>query len=250
MSRTSQLVRGMLLSALVTGPAVAQTGGDADPVEALAAQGLECFQKRDFNCAVDKYREAYRIEPVAALLYNIAFIYDKKLEQLQLARDYYFRYVKAPDPDPDTKLAALERIVEIDQILKDRTPDPKDDPDPPPPPPPPPPDDTQLYAGWATLGAGVLIGGVGGVFGLLASQAADTQSSTTDPGEWNDIRDSAPTQAVIGDIGMIVGGAAIVTGLVLVLTHDDGTQPATEAGASLQVAPSASGFGLSIGGAF
>lgn len=249
MSRTSQLVRGMLLSALVTGPAAAQTGGDADPVEALAAQGLECFQKRDFNCAVDKYREAYRIEPVAALLYNIAFIYDKKLEQLQLARDYYFRYVKAPDPDPDTKLAALERIVEIDQILQTKKPDPKDEPKQPPPPPPPP-DKTQLYAGWATLGAGVVIGGLGGVFGLLASQAADTQSSTTDPAEWNDIRDSGPTQALIGDIGMAVGGAAVIAGLVLVLTYDEGDSAKPETGASIQVAPSASGLGLIIGGSF
>ncbi len=255
MSLTSQLVRGMLVSALVVGPAAAQTG-DADPVEALAAQGLECFQARDFNCAIDKYKQAYAIEPVAALLYNIAFIYDKQLDDtldnIKLARDYYFRYAKAPDPDPETKIAALERIIELEAEIRKREGDIKKPEKPIEPPKPElvPPPKTQLYAGWATLGTGVVLAGVGGVFGVLAGQSATNaweEASTLE--DQNAARDAAKTQALIADLGMAVGGAAVVTGLILVLTYDDTPIPKTEV-TGVRVGPSTHGVGLSIGGAF
>lgn len=261
MSLTSQVARGMLLGALVMGPAAAQTGGDAgaeDPVEALADRGLKCFQARDFECAVKAYREAYQFEPLAPLLYNIAFIYDKKLDEPALALDYYRRFVNAPDAPTETKLAAYERIVElqpiVDKIEQDKRkgapgPGPGPGQGDPQPPPPPPPDDTQATVGWITVGVGGALLATGGIFALLADQDATTQDSTTDPVEWNDLRDSGPTKALVADIGMAVGGAAVIAGLIVVLTADDSPAPA-EAEPKVTVGPSASGVGLSIGGAF
>ena len=118
MSLTSTVAKGLLLGALAVGPAAAQNPGGADagaedPIEQLADRGLRLFQAGDFKGAVKAYREAYQFEPVGALLYNIAFIYDKKLDDPLLALDYYRRFVNAPDADRDTRLAAYERIVEL-----------------------------------------------------------------------------------------------------------------------------------------
>lgn len=252
MRLTSQIARGLLAGALMVGPAAAQPAGDAgataDPVEKLANEGLDCYQKGDFLCAVKKYRKAYQFEPVGALLYNIAFIYDGKLDDKQLALDYYRRFVNAPDADADTRLAAYERIVELQSDLAKKTPPPPPPGPVKPPPPPPPP-----VAGWATVGIGGALLVTGGVFGLLASNAATTQEETSDGAEWNDLRDSGPTQALIADISLGLGAAAVITGLVLVLTHDGETPveaKASEEKTGVRIGPSPDGLGFSLGGTF
>lgn len=260
LSLTSNVAKGLLLGALAVGPAAAQGTGGADaaaedPIEQLADRGLRLFQAGDFKGAVKAYREAYQFEPVGALLYNIAFIYDKKLQDYQLALDYYRRFVNAPDADQGTRISAYERIIEIRDLIEEQekarggtgnagnqgtnpgTPTP----------PPPPPESNQALIGWIVAGSGAGVAILGGVFGLLASQThADFEEANAAdrPG----LRDTGESQALIADIGMGVGAAAIITGLVLVFTAPDA--PETTESTGVQIGPSATGFGLSIGGAF
>jgi tetratricopeptide (TPR) repeat protein len=249
LSLTSNVAKGFLLGALIISPAAAQVPGAAgasaeDPIEQLADRGLRLFQASDFKGAVKAYREAYQFEPVGALLYNIAFIYDKKLNDPQLALDYYRRFVNAPDADRDTRLAAFERIVEITEELAEKTPVP-------PPittPPPPPPDDSQRLIGWIVAGSGAGIAVLGGVFGILASQTHSDFEASGDAVERRDLRDTGETQALVADVGLGLGAAAIIAGLVLVFTADDA--PAAAEATGVRVGPSDSGLGLSIGGSF
>lgn len=259
LSLTSNVAKGLLLGALAVGPAAAQGTGGADaaaedPIEQLADRGLRLFQAGDFKGAVKAYREAYQFEPVGALLYNIAFIYDKKLEDYQLALDYYRRFVNAPDADQGTRISAYERIIEIRDLLEELK-EVKggtgaegggDDP-PPTKPPPPPPESNQALVGWIVTGTGAGVAILGGVFGLLASQThADFEEANA--ADRPDLRETGESQALIADIGMGVGAAAIITGLVLVLTAPDA--PETTEATGVHIGPSATGFGLSIGGAF
>lgn len=252
MSLTSNVAKGLLLGALAVGPAAAQNPGGADagaedPIEQLADRGLRLFQAGDFKGAVKAYREAYQFEPVGALLYNIAFIYDKKLNDPLLALDYYRRFVNAPDADRDTRLAAYERIVELTQEQLDRE---RQQPKPPQTPPeqqPKPVESSQRLVGWIVAGSGAGVALLGGVFGLLASQTHAEFEDAVDVGDRKDLRETGETQALIADIGLGVGAAALITGLVLVFTAEDA--PAATA-TGLRVGPSADGFGLSIGGSF
>lgn len=249
MSLTSNVAKGFLLGALIISPAAAQVPDAAatsaeDPIEQLSDLGLRLFQAGDFKGAVKAYREAYQFEPVGALLYNIAFIYDKKLDDPQLALDYYRRFVNAPDADRDTRLAAFERIVEITEELAEKTPVTP----PVTPPPPPPPDNSQRLIGWIVAGSGAGIAVFGGVFGILASQTHSDFEASGDAVERRDLRDTGETQALMADIGLGVGVAAIIAGLVLVFTAEDA--PAAAEATGVRIGPSDSGLGLSIGGSF
>ncbi len=259
LSLTSNVAKGLLLGALAVGPAAAQGTGGADaaaedPIEQLADRGLRLFQAGDFKGAVKAYREAYQFEPVGALLYNIAFIYDKKLEDYQLALDYYRRFVNAPDADQSTRISAYERIIEIRDLLEEGVDEGGETGSQgggttttPPPPPPPPPESNQALVGWIVAGTGAGVAIVGGVFGLLASQThADFEEANA--ADRPDLRETGESQALIADIGMGVGAAAIITGLVLVFTAPDA--PETTEATGVHIGPSATGFGLSIGGAF
>ncbi|MCA9540372.1 MAG: tetratricopeptide repeat protein [Myxococcales bacterium] len=264
MSLTSDVAKGVLLSALVIGPVAAQPAGgepsNQDVIAQLASRGLEYFQQGKFREAVSAYQEAYRYEPVGALLYNIAFIYDKKLEDYDLAIDYYRRFVNAPDADPDTRLAAYERLQVLyeQKIEKGKTVAP-------PvattvtPPPPPPDDKGQRIAGWVTLGTGVALMGVGGAFGLMAlGTQSDYDDAANDAKKRQDLRDQGEQQALIADVAIGVGAAAAVTGAILLLTADgppeapaktDKAEAAPAGGVGFMPTPEG-GFGFSLSGTF
>jgi len=252
----------VLLSALAIGPVAAQpTGGEPsnqDVIAQLASRGLEYFQQGKFREAVSAYQEAYRYEPVGALLYNIAFIYDKKLEDYDLAIDYYRRFVNAPDADPDTRLAAYERLqVLYEQKIEKGKATPPPAATPVTPPPPPPDDKGQRIAGWVTLGTGVVLMGVGGTFGLIAlGTQSDYEDAANDAKKRKDLRDQGKQEALIADVAIGVGAAAAVTGAILLLTAEG---PPEEAPAKTEAAPAGGvgfmptpegGFGFSLSGTF
>ena len=49
--------------------------------------------------AIATYMKAYEISKAAAILYNIAAIYDRKLHERTLAIEYFRRYLQAPDAE-------------------------------------------------------------------------------------------------------------------------------------------------------
>ena len=96
----------------------------ADRVEALAQEASELVRSGEFHGGSGRYEEAYGIEPAAALLYNIAFVYDRKLDDPRSARAYYERYLLAPDAEPDGSARARHRLVDLKRVA-DRAPEPE-----------------------------------------------------------------------------------------------------------------------------
>lgn len=230
---------GLLLAlGLVLGPAgsaVAAPGEDTTArIEALATKAAREYQAGNFVDAVELYLEAYRLGEAAALLYNVAVIYDKKVKDPELAVQYYRRYVAAPDADPAAASRATKRIQELkaeqaEAEAKRRAAErakAKAALAPPAAPAsvatraaPPPESDTTL--GWVVTGVGVVALGVGAGFGVSAAADGDSFEQSTDLVEKQALRDDGKQKALIADILMGVGGAALVTGVILILTADE-----------------------------
>lgn len=245
---TAALALPLLAISLAFGPAHAQPaeGGDetVQQVEALAERARGLYKEGEFGKAVAVYLEAYKLQPNAAVLYNVAVIYDKKLKEADLAIDFYRRYIGSPDADP----AAVQRATARLQTLKAEREAQREaelatlgndegQNDPPPPPPPAPRSSTQATAGWVLVGTGLASLTGGAVVGYLASDTADQFSASTNLSEKQDLRDTAETRALVADVLLGVGAVAALTGALLVAL-DDG--PA-EGSARLMVGPTLGG---------
>ena len=228
----------------------------AKDVEMLAADARKLFQEERFDEAISAYLKAYRLAPAGALLYNVAFIYDKKLAERDLAIDYYRRYIRSPDADPDVVERATTRIGELKtekEPIKgpvNRPLDTKDTGAPgnslPPRVDPPPARPWQWTAGWVTLGVGGAILAAGVTFGVLAKGTHDDFGAATDFARKQDLQSTGQREALIGDICMATGLAAITAGLVLALTAPPGTE--TTEGVRVGAAPLDGGGIVMFGG--
>jgi len=103
-----------LASALVTSPARA-----ADPptptatAEQLAEEAYQQHASGKEAEAIATYLRAYELSHAAAILFNVATIYDRKLRERGLAEDFYRRYLGAPDAEPELTRKATERLTAL-----------------------------------------------------------------------------------------------------------------------------------------
>jgi hypothetical protein len=118
-------------------------------------------------------------------------------------------------------------------------------------PPPPEQQSNRRKVGWILAGAGAAVAVGGLAVGFLAKSAADGSNSDCfpdgfcDPSGY-DARHTAQVEALISTVMVSAGGAAVITGLILVLTAPKHHAP--EPSARLWIAPSVGGW--AIGGTF
>src|SRR5690606_995281 len=96
--------------------AVSADATNADGIEraeAYAAAAYEAYSREDYAQAVALYLEAYAASPTAAILYNVARIYDTALHDATLAIRHYERYVSAPDADVYRAARARARLAQL-----------------------------------------------------------------------------------------------------------------------------------------
>lgn len=227
-------------------------------IEALAAEGAAAYDAKDYEKAVKLYLDAWKLDPVAgiALLYNIAVIYDYHIQDPRLARTYYRRYLESPDADPGLlpkateRLAAMEaRIAEEAAAAAASTVTPPEQPAPPVTPPAEVPAAVEPapLTGAVTpvsprgsssgpllvMGTGAALTLIGGAFGVLTLGQHAEFETNADPDEKARLRDSGRTYGTVADIGIGVGLATVVGGLIWYLA-DDGDAPES---AGVQVTP-------------
>lgn len=223
MHRLGLLARWLVL-ALVLAP-LARAEDVKSQVEDAAARAYELVNKGQFSEAVALYQKAYELAPTAALLFNIATIYDKKLQDHDRAADYYRRYIKADDADGQLIKKATLRLeafkAESDNgLVRPTIVSPVTT--------------TADAPGagplpvwkWVSLGAGVAVAGAGGV--VLALGLNDYATVTKAPGystpdaiiqltraqALKAIADGT-TKKTIGIVMLGVGGALVATSVVL-----------------------------------
>lgn len=210
--------------------------GPSEEVEAVVAEAVTKFQAKEYEAAVVLFEQAYEMSPEPNYLYNIGRVYEES-GNLEKAVEFYGRFVKLGEVDLGAREVALERLRVLrgvleetaekpDEPIPDETPDEVDDPtgaeptddeevqDPVPDEPKKP--DGMRIAGFVLLGVGVGAVAGGGAFGALAlARENDLNTLAT-----LETRDSAVTRgkrnALAADILFGVGGAMVVTGVVLV----------------------------------
>ena len=218
-----------IVLALVLGlanPAGAQPA--ANPVEALAQRATAEYEAGNFVKAVELYREAYAVGKVSTILYNIALIYDRKIGDAELAMEFYRQYLATPDADPKASSRAMARLQALkaeqakaqaaarkaeeerraaeakrreDEAKALAASQQRE-----------PPRETGsglATGGWILTGVGVAALGGGVFFGLSASQDADDFKASRSLSEKKSLRDDGEGKALIADILMGAGAAAI-----------------------------------------
>lgn len=228
-----------LTGALWAGSALAAPDDTTARIEALAQSASARYKAGDFTEAVEMYLEAYRLGKAAALLYNVAVIYDRKIKDPELAITYYRRYIAAPDADPSAasratvrvqtlktqqaeadakrraeELAAAERRKEAAEARRAPPVAPRSvastaqpaEPD--------------RMVGWIVTGVGAVALGVGAGFGVGAAADQEAFDESELLNEKQDLRDSGQQKALFADVLMGVGAAALITGVVLLVTAE------------------------------
>lgn len=250
--------------------AVPTEGADDDAsrvtqVEQLAEAGRRAYEVGDFATAVSRYVEAFHIGQTPALLYNIAFIYDRKLGESDVAISYYRRYIESPGADEAVvkralvRLEALEHTIEIVDDAPPRIesiPVAEEQPS----------KTSRLMAGprtpsdavdvpsveqsveqshggastaaWLTLTGGVVVLGAGVAMGFLAARSSAAFEKSTDLQDKLALRQTGRNQAIAADVLMGTGVASVALGVLWVALS--GTS-ADDSSASLHVHPKSEG---------
>jgi hypothetical protein len=81
--------------------------------EQLAEQAYQQHASGKEAEAIATYLRAYELSHAAAILFNVATIYDRKLRERGLAEDFYRRYLGAPDAEPELTRKATERLTSL-----------------------------------------------------------------------------------------------------------------------------------------
>lgn len=217
-------------------PDGAETGSteqEKDKATELSDQAIAKFQAKDYQGAVDLFNQAYEIDPNPNYLFNIGRVYEEAGD-LEKAVEFYAKFVKQPGVDLDSREVALDRLKVLRAIVEETAEkkppeEPKDKPEDKPATDQPPPPDPELeqakrkkktlrVAGFAVLGvgAGALIGGA--VAGGLAQSDFNRAEPGPDvtPADSQDLLAGAKTKALAADVLFGVGGALVLTGVILV----------------------------------
>lgn len=165
----------------------------AEPTAAeLSDQAYERYEAADFPGAIALYMKAYALNVDSRILFNVAQIYDKKVQDRDLALEYYRRYLKSTTTEVDLVRKATERVTELQRQLDEK---PKSEP----------------AAPTASASAKPSAGPV-------APTAAPT--ATTGPAE--EPAPSRPYWIGYGTAGLLVAGAAVTGALALSASGDLG----------------------------
>lgn len=252
-------------------PTDGDNAGEVRAAEDYASQAYAAYSKKDYAAAVALYLKAHAAAPSAAVLYNIAKIYDSKLQDRQLAMTFYRRYVSDPGAEPDLVRTANQRLTalrEAEFAAQDATPEssaPKRTTAP-----------TETKSAQTpavgqpgesnsgmtgTQVSGLVVGtlglvglGIGAGFGLAAKSDNDEAKSLCDGNACTsqagvDAAESASSNAAISTIGFAAGGALLLSGTILLLAGGH-SSPEKDKVSRVQVLPNAGrdSFGVQMSG--
>ena len=255
--------------AAATGSADAASEADSDPlpplpVERLAERGVELYRAGKHARALKYFLEAYRLDPIPDLLFNIAKVYEAQ-DEPGLAIEYYQQYVttegtraslrakaqrrvralrvevKRKEEEARAEAARAEAEREAEEERRRRAAAARAG------------SGAWRTAGWVALGVGAACLASGATYGYLSRRS----QSAFDDASWlqdkRTLRERAERRALIADAsfaGAAVAGALGVTLLLLATPADD---PAPSDTASVQLGPvlvPGQVLGLVVGGSF
>jgi tetratricopeptide (TPR) repeat protein len=234
----------------------AQAPTDVSKAETYASEAFEAYSNKDYQEAVVLYLKALEAAPSADVLFNLAKIYDSKLNDRELAMKFYRRYIADPGAEPERVRQANTRLAELRELelaasekpaaVAATTAQPQtsgsggDQTSLPPS------RDRDGLTGmqWAGIATGLVgLGGVavGTVFGFSAKSDADKAKQQCDGNACRtqsgvDAAEDASSKATISTVGFAAGGALTVVGAILLLAGGS-SGPAERDTARLSIIP-------------
>lgn len=189
----------------------------------LSEQAYGRYEAGDFPSAVALYMKAYALTVDSRILFNVAQIYDKKVQDRDLAIEYYRRYLKSTTTEVDLVRKATERVAELQRQLEDKpradVSPPKAPPGPALPPPPAPEAPSRPY--WIGYGTAGLFAAGAAVTGALALSAGSSLGSATFAGSTPppDVESTASRAKALGITTDVLIGSAVVAAAVTLIVH-------------------------------
>jgi tetratricopeptide (TPR) repeat protein len=263
-----RLLTTVVAAALIFGPVPgtvwAQDSDTTRQVEELSGKAASAYKKGDYEQAIELFQQAYELQAVPNLLFNIAKVYEK-LEKWDEAIANYRKFVTAPDADSSAREIALERIDQLEEAQRareeeaekqrlaeekrreeeQRKAEQREEAE-----------QTAVVdeggsggktAAWIVTGSGLGLLAGGAVFGTLAA----TQQSRFRDGETadarRDARDKGQTYALVADSMFVAGAVATTVGVILLfVTSDSETDAQTAALPVGWVGDSEAGVGVRL----
>ncbi len=212
----------------------------ADSVEELSQKGEQAYSQMNYGAAIAFYKEAYEVQEVAVLLFNIAKCYEKQ-KDWENAKKYYQSFLVAPDVEKKFRESALKKIKNIENTQyaeekerlarverekeEEKAAKRKAEVQAAPPVETPIKNSASKIPAYIVGGVGVGLLAGGGVFALLAkSQESTFKSATTTAGK-QDAQSAGKTMALVADGMFVTGGIATAIGIYLFATSDNETDP-------------------------
>jgi tetratricopeptide (TPR) repeat protein len=253
-----------LLGALASAPAFAaepRPSSAASPsLEQLNEEGAELYAARDYRRAIEKFIQAYAIEPDPNLLFNIARCYEE-LGEAEAAIEKYETFLKTPGADTRGQKRARESLAALRDAGAAPPANPAPTPAPEPAPQAPVAEQDSTLGPWLTLGGSAVFAALGTTFYLLGKNDHDqvTGSRGFNDGagvsemthqEADDLVSSGDTKKLIGGISFGLAGALAATYVVLLVTRDDESTPERQPRPSLglSLAPARGGAAVLLQG--
>jgi hypothetical protein len=235
------------------------TEAEKDEASKLSDQAIEKFQAKDYEGAVALFEKAYSIDPNPNYLFNIGRVYEEA-GTLDKAVEFYAKFVKQPGVDLDSRGVALDRLKVLRSILEETTEkpvepekEPEKEPEVVAPPPEPVVDQDaerkrkgMRGAGFAMLGIGAaaLIGG--GVAGGLAQGDQNKADTAATPLEGQEFLESSKTKSLAANVLFGVGGAVLLTGVILVAVGFSKPKPSSRVAVTPSFGPRGGGVELRL----
>lgn len=255
----SLTLSGALAPALAAEPRPSRAASPG--LEQLNEQGADLYAARDYRRAIEKFIQAYAIEPDPNLLFNIARCYEE-LGDVDAAIEKYETFLKTPGADPRGQTRARESLAALRAVAA--TPGMVDGPARPPAEPAPRVATAEPDGGWVpwlTLGGSAVFAALGTTFYLLGKSDHDEVTSARgfDDGagvsemthrEADDLVSSGDTKKLLGGISFGLAGALAATYVVLLVTRDGDSTPERQPRPSLglSLAPARGGAALLLQG--
>jgi tetratricopeptide repeat protein len=257
-----------LVSGLTSTPSRAAepqfSGTASSSLEQLNEEGASLYAAHDYRRAIEKFIQAYAIEPDPNLLFNIARCYEE-LGEAEAAIEKYEAFLKTPGADPRGQTRAREslaalRAAQAGPAAVLPAAQPAQTPARPAPEPAAAEQGSTLVP-WLTLGGSAVCAVVGTTFYLLGKSDHDavTGARGFDDGagvselthrEADDLVSSGDTKKLIGGVSFGLAGALAATYVVHLVTRDDESTLERQPGPSLglSLAPARGGAAVLLQG--
>ncbi|MFN3202131.1 MAG: tetratricopeptide repeat protein [Bradymonadia bacterium] len=222
------------------------TAAELDQAEAAFFKGLAAYRAGKFDEAVQGFQEAYQLSKQRDMLFNLGRSFEGRGDKAAAIKAY--RTYLATKPVDET--AVMQRIRQLggdptplvpkaDTGKKGQQPTVFGTPGITP-------EEKNNTWPWVLVGVGAVGIGVGTVLGLQALSDADAARSESSRSEAESLKDSAESGALLADVTLGVGIAALGAGLVWLLLDDE----PDEGEPRVEVQATGSHFGIGISGSF